>query len=78
MMSCCSTSLIADGINHCVPTQTEMRESLSWLLNDGQIQMRGSKYTLTKKGMINYNFASRQTNLILHIWKNLDRQLKIV
>ncbi len=72
-----SISKIADGINHAVPTQNELRMAISWLLRAGQIKMQGKKYTLTKNGLINYQFASLNTNVVLNIWRNLERQLKI-
>jgi len=69
-------SQIADGINHAVPTQKELRSSINWLMDHGYIREHNSKYTLTKKGMIDYTFASLNTNIILNIWRNLERQLK--
>ncbi|MES1223393.1 MAG: hypothetical protein ABUT20_48305 [Bacteroidota bacterium] len=69
-------SQIADGINHAVPTQKELKSSINWLINSGYIKAENSKYTLTKKGMIDYNFASTNTNILLNIWRNLERQLK--
>jgi hypothetical protein len=69
-------SMLADGINHAVPTQKELQLSIPWLLKNELIEKEGSKYRLTKKGLINYNFASLKTNALLEIWKNLERQLK--
>ena len=60
-------SMIADGINHAVPTEKEIQLSVSWLLKNGQIEKQGKKYKLTKKGMINYSFASLKTNILLDI-----------
>lgn len=68
-------SQIADGINHVVPTEKEIKTSLSFLIENGWIEKTNSKYQLTKKGIINYNFASLKTNLLLNIWKNLERML---
>lgn len=69
-------STIADGINHAVPTEKEIRISVSWLLQNEQIEKMGSKYRLTKQGLIIYNFASLKTNNLLEIWKNIERQIK--
>ena len=69
-------SEIADGINHAVPTQKELKSSIGWLIKNGYVKQENSKYTLTKKGMIDYNFASVNTNILFNIWKNLEHQLK--
>jgi hypothetical protein len=69
-------SMLADGINHAVPTEKELQVAISWLLKNEQIEKEGSKYRLSKKGLINYNFASLKTNILLEIWNNLERQLK--
>lgn len=69
-------SQIADGINHAVPTQKELKSSIGWLVSHGYIKEQNSKYALTKKGMIDYNFASLNTNILLNIRRNLERQLK--
>ncbi len=71
-----SISVIADRINHAVPTQRELKSSFDWLSSNGYIQNVNSKYSLTKKGMIHYKSASLHSNLLLNIWKNLERQLK--
>jgi hypothetical protein len=71
-------SMIADGINHAVPTQRELKFAIDWLLKNDLIKIESKKYTLTKSGHINYNFARLHTNTILNIWKNLERQLKNV
>ena len=69
-------SMIADGINHAVPTQKEMNLSLAWLLKNKLIQQADSKYQLTKTGMIEYNFASLHNKTIMNIWKNIERQFQ--
>ena len=67
--------IIADGINHAVPTQKELQMSIRFLTDKKLILQEGKKYKLTKNGMIHYNFASMKTNIILDIWKNLERQI---
>ena len=66
-------SKIADGIYHAVPKEKEMKASLSFLIENGWIEKKNSTYQLTKKGMINYNFASLKTDLLLNIWKNIEK-----
>ncbi|HSC55414.1 MAG TPA: hypothetical protein VLC98_17425 [Phnomibacter sp.] len=68
-------SMIADGINHAIPTEKELRLSVSWLLKNNLIEKQDSKYRLTKEGLKHYNFASLKTNTLLEIWKNLEQQL---
>lgn len=68
-------SQIADGINHAVPTEKEMKTSLAWLEENEWIEKKNTSYQLTKKGMINYNFASLKTNIIMNIWKNLEKMI---
>lgn len=38
---------VADGINHAVPTQQEMRASLSWLATQNLVQKDGKRYRLS-------------------------------
>ncbi|MGD9639606.1 MAG: hypothetical protein AB7U85_11245 [Alphaproteobacteria bacterium] len=67
--------MIADGINHSVPTEKELRTSLSWLINEGLILKKGRKYKLSEKGMTIYEEASKHTTLLLKIWDNLNVRL---
>ena len=68
-------SLIADGINHAVPTEKELSTSLTWLRNEGLILKQGKKYHLTAAGIKKYEEASRETIPLLEIWNNLDQML---
>ena len=70
-----SISMIADGINHSVPTEKELRTSLSWLINEGLILKKGRKYKLSEKGMKIYEEASKHTTHLLKIWENLNVSL---
>ncbi len=70
-----SIAEIADGINHAVPTEKELKTSLSWLIENDWIKKTTGKYSLTKKGIVNYNFASLKTNLLLNIWQNIERMI---
>ncbi len=69
-------SMIADGINHAVPTHKEMQTSISWLLRNGLVSKVGKKYTLTSKGKVDYKIASEETNTLLKIWDNLEHIIK--
>ena len=70
-----SISMIADGINHSIPTEKELRMSLTWLINKGLILKQGKKYRLTEKGMALYELVSNNTATIMKIWENLNIQL---
>jgi len=64
---------VADGINHAVPTQKEMRASLSWLAAQNLVQKDGKRYQLTEAGNILADDASARTTM--KVWKNLESRL---
>ena len=68
-------TLVADGINHAVPTQKEMQTSIVWLTNNGLIVKHGNSYSLTKKGKFEYDTASKDSDKLLVIWKDLENNL---
>ena len=70
-----SISLIADGINHAIPTHKEMQTSISWLSEKGLVNKVGNKYTLTLKGKDDYKIASKGTNTLLKIWDNMEQKI---
>lgn len=69
-------SIVADGINHAVSTQKELRLSFSWLANHGLIQKLENKYELTQKGKKEYADAKQNTSTLFKIWKNLELRVK--
>lgn len=69
-------SLIADGINHAVPTHREFQASITWLLSKGLVNKTGNKYSLTIKGREDYNNASSVTNTLLKTWDKLENKIK--
>ena len=69
-------SMVADGINHAVPTQKELQTSIAWLMNHDFTKKSGNKYQLTEQGKLTYERASRNTNILLVIWKNLELEIK--
>ena len=69
-------SMIADGINHVVPTHKELQESISWLSRNELIIKHGNKYKLTSKGKEEYQMASENKNKLLEIWKNIEMKFK--
>jgi hypothetical protein len=69
-------SMIADGINHAVPTHKELQDSTSWLMKKGLIKKVGKKYTLTEKGKQDYSDAQVETKTLLKMWDNLEKKIK--
>lgn len=67
-------SLLADGINHAVPTHRELQESLAWLKKNDLVIKQAQKYELTNKGIALYESA-RHSGKILEIWKELEKNL---
>lgn len=68
-------SLIADGINHAVPTEKELKTSLTWLSNNRLVLKQGRKYTLTAFGLSKFKDANSGTKVLLKIWSNLNKKL---
>lgn len=71
-----SISNIADGINHAVPTHKELQTSLTWLSKNGLVSKDRNRYSLTEKGLADYETASRQTRTLIGIWNKLAEALK--
>ncbi|WP_395058278.1 hypothetical protein [Flavobacterium sp.] len=74
-------SQIADGINHSVPTQKEMQNSLSWLINQKFILKVDEKYLLTEAGNKIFTITQNESKTLLKIWKNIEdifNELKII
>jgi SOS-response transcriptional repressor LexA len=67
-------SLLADGINHAVPTHNEMQHSLSWLQKNGLVTKQAGKYQLTIKGKSMFDSA-RHSGKMLDIWKDLEERI---
>jgi hypothetical protein len=68
-------SMIADGINHAIPTHMEMQTSISWLSEKRLVSKVGNKYTLTPKGKDDFEIASKGTNTLLNLWDNLEQKI---
>lgn len=67
-------SQIADGINHAVPTEKEMKKSLLWLSKENLISKIGVKYSLSDFGKIVYEKA--EAKYVFNIWKNLEIEFR--
>ena len=69
-------STIADGINHSVPSQKEIHNSVSFLMKQDLIVKMGGKYKLSSKGIIVFEEASMSSKKLREIWKQLEIQIK--
>ena len=67
---------VADGINHSVPTQKEMQESLKWLLTQGLVNREKSKYCLTDKGQELFRNVRKKSDILLKMWEILEADLR--
>lgn len=67
--------VVADGINHAIPTQKELQKSISWLRKEELIVKQGKNFELSSKGKRVYEQASRNTNTLTTIWENLEMML---
>jgi predicted transcriptional regulator len=67
-------SQIADGINHAIPTQTQMQNSIAWLTNKKLILKTMNKYSLSELGKEIYA-TSRNINGLMDMWKNLEMKI---
>ena len=52
---------MADGINHAIPTQQELRQSFGWLQQHGFIRKDAKTYSLTPSGTAIRNRCSKPT-----------------
>ena len=69
-VNCAGIESVADGINHAVPTQKEMKTSLAWAVAHNLIQKEGKRYRLTEDGKKLLEGAS--TGSTMKTWKNLE------
>lgn len=73
-----SITMIADGINHSVPKDRELKSSLDWLLFNGLILKKGNKFCLTEFRKKKFENASKKTSILFKIWDNLDEELRSI
>ena len=69
-------TMIADGINHAVPTQKELQTSISWLTNKGLILKLAKKYELSKKGKREFGYVSGKNIGYLKMIEKLEQAFK--
>ncbi len=69
-------SLVADGINHAVPTHKEMQNSLVLLLEKNLILKQGKKYSLSKSGQLLLEDAREGQKTLFAVWEILKNEFK--
>jgi predicted transcriptional regulator len=70
-------SSVADGINHAIPTQKELQNSISWLIKQGLILKQGKIYELTSDGKNEYEKASKNTKILMSIRENIEKSFNL-
>jgi predicted transcriptional regulator len=64
---------VADGINHAIPTQKEIRASITWLISEGLVQSQSKKYSLSLDGKELLERLSKNINTTMGVWKNIEK-----
>jgi predicted transcriptional regulator len=63
----------ADGINHAIPTQKEIRKSLAWLSDKGLVIKEGKTYFLSGDGNTLLNRLTSKAHTTMGVWENIER-----
>jgi hypothetical protein len=69
-------TMIADGINHAIPTHKELQTAISWLTKKELILKRSNKYELSEKGKREFENVSNKNMGYLKMWEILKLNLK--
>ena len=70
--------MLADGINHAIPTHKELQTAFGWLSKQGLISKEGKKYQLTDKGLALYKEARASSNRIFGMWDFLKERFLLL
>ena len=65
---------MADGINHAIPTQSELQQSFRWLQQHGLVRKDGKRYSLTDTGIALRHRAS--SSMIKKTWENVAEHFR--
>lgn len=68
-------SMIADGINHSIPTEKELQASLKWLISKDIILKQGKGYSLTDNGKDIFYRGKGHSGLLIQMWKDLQTEI---
>lgn len=69
-------SQVADGINHAIPTQKELKCAFSWLVDQNLISKGEKSYRLTDEGRKLYSSVSAKSSKIFGMWKYLEKHFE--
>ena len=64
----------ADGINHAIPTQKEIRNSLSWLERQSLVEREGKKVVVTEEGKSLFTRISSEPGGTMKTWNLLTSE----
>lgn len=67
---------VADGINHAIPTQREMRESLAWLSGEGLVIKEEKAYLLSANGVALLNRLSNNVHTTMGVWASIEKHFE--
>lgn len=73
-----SISLLADGINHSVPTHAELQTAMEWLTRHDWVAKHGSAYSLTTVGKSIVERAATQSATTNGVWKILEHEVAVL
>lgn len=65
--------MVADGINHAIPTQKEMRATIAWLKSMGLVFKDGKKFKISDQGNKLHKQLSNGVGTISGVWKNIEK-----
>ena len=65
---------VADGINHAIPTQKEIRNSLSWLEGQSLVEREGKRVLVTPEGKSLFARISGKPGGTMKTWDRLTAE----
>ena len=75
-VECKDIEQVADAINHAVPTQKEMKESLAWLIRAGLAIKEGKAYSLADRGVALLNSHTNKVHTTMGVWKSIEKHFE--
>jgi predicted transcriptional regulator len=66
--------MLADGINHAVPSHKELQQSLRWLADRNLIIKDSNRYSLSESGKRIFDNAKSKSNLRQR-WKEIEIEI---
>ena len=64
----------ADYINRLVPTESEIKNSLNWLVTKKLVAENLGKYSLTESGKKIYTETEAESKILLKMWKSIEEK----